>query len=343
MGFFGKSKEEELKSAEMERLQKEEERKENIKKAYREYVENISKISGSVVKIKGAKFVENVSYKFFYVDENFAFVRNITDGGCFFDEERCEKILAEGTIVLEHDEYVCKLCKPIDKQEDRGYFNKAIGEIRNRILPIEILFENTNDNQKNFIMYVENTSKSIRAMFPFFKKLGIKNYYNIIDIPVESFSVNVENGAGFFIKSGYQVLREGNALIFTRASVNEVCIARLHIDEILYYKSEGALRYEQQISGGGGMGINYGGAIVGGLLFGDAGATIGSRMNEEIQKIESKTITHDTRIVTLVVKRDNIIYQIGFNINAEVAFDWLIPEKQYDYVIQKRREMYEKN
>ena len=83
------------------------------------------------------------------------------------------------------------------------------------------------------------------------------------------------------------------------------------------------------------MGINYGSAILGGLLFGQAGAVIGSRQNEEVKNIESRTIEHDTRLITLAIKVDGNSYQIGFDINSELAFDWLIPEKQYDYVIQK--------
>lgn len=42
------------------------------------------------------------------------------------------------------------------------------------------------------------------------------------------------------------------------------------------------------------------------------------------------------------LEKNGRIYQVGFDINSELAFDWLIPEKQYDYVIQKRREQYEK-
>ncbi|MFR5151161.1 MAG: hypothetical protein ACLTER_17910 [Ruminococcus sp.] len=60
-------------------------------------------------------------------------------------------------------------------------------------------------------------------------------------------------------------------------------MVELEVGDILYYKSEGALRYEQQLSGGGGMGINYGSAVIGGLLFGQAGAMIGSRRKEEVK------------------------------------------------------------
>jgi hypothetical protein len=183
----------------------------------------------------------------------------------------------------------------------------------------------------------------------FFQGMEIKNYYNIIDMPADSFPVKVENGMGYFANNVYHMMRKDNSLIFARDAITKyytstsgyVCILEVPLEEILYYKCEGSLRYEQQISGGGGMGINYGGAVIGGLLFGSAGATIGSRKNEEIQKVESKTITHDTRIVMLVMRKKDMIYKISFDINAECAFDWLIPDKQYDYVIQKRREMYE--
>ena len=82
--------------------------------------------------------------------------------------------------------------------------------------------------------------------------------------------------------------------------------------------------------------------VIGGLLFGQAGAMIGSRRKEEVKEIESRTIAHDTRVISVAFRKNGRIYQVGFDINSELAFDWLIPEKQYDYVIQKRREQYEK-
>ena len=95
------------------------------------------------------------------------------------------------------------------------------------------------------------------------------------------------------------------------------------------------------ISGGGGNETSYGGAIVGGLLFGAAGAIIGSQKNEEKISVSSTTVEKDTRIVVLVIKVDTTVYQIACEQTAEGIFDWIIPDKQYNYVIQKRREMYE--
>lgn len=174
-----------------------------------------------------------------------------------------------------------------------------------------------------------------------------RNFFNVIDIPEENFNVKVINGDKFLGNYKYIIMRKNDSLILTRASTSGwdgryVTIVEINIKDVLYYKAEGALRYEQQLSGGGGMGINYGSAILGGLLFGQAGAVIGSRQNEEVKNIESRTIEHDTRLITLAIKVDGNSYQIGFDINSELAFDWLIPEKQYDYVIQKRREQYEK-
>ena len=48
-------------------------------------------------------------------------------------------------------------------------------------------------------------------------------------------------------------------------------------------------------------------------------------------------------VVALSIKRNSVLYMIDLDTNAESAMDWLIPEKQYEYVIRKRREMYEQD
>ena len=125
--------------------------------------------------------------------------------------------------------------------------------------------------------------------------------------------------------------------------VHTVRVAEIGVDEIVYYKSGGSIRYEQMISGSGGGENSYSGAIVGGLLFGSAGAIIGSRAKETKTEISSTTVTHDTRVLILCIKRNSVMYTISLSLEAEQVLDWLIPEKQYDYVVQKRREMYERD
>ena len=176
-------------------------------------------------------------------------------------------------------------------------------------------------------------------------KIKVKNFYNIVEIPNDNFIELVTEGNGYLNEGAYIIYRAEKILHFVQNEESlkvgsKVHMAEIDIDKILYYRSEGTLTHEQRISGGGGGGVNYGGAVVGGLLFGGAGAIIGSRHNQGAKEIRTENITHDTRCVVLTLRTDDNQYQIKFKLSASDTFDWLIPEKQYDYVIQKQREKY---
>lgn len=66
----------------------------------------------------------------------------------------------------------------------------------------------------------------------------------------------------------------------------------ISLDNIQYFSKDGDVKYTTTISGGGGGGSSLSGAIVGGLIAGEAGAIIGSR--QKINPITSKTETHST-------------------------------------------------
>lgn len=285
--------------------------------------------------MKICKFsVENGEYVF----------RRHYEKSSYYWENDYEKLLAEKPINVSEKEYEFS----VDQEDIKWKTSKeCIGEVELAIPSIKLRFSSIRNPNEFFLAIIENEQQDFSVLGEYAEKINSCMVPGLSNISTESFSVFVENSVGFFQKAKYQMMRTQDSLDFIRKigmySSNKICKVSIPLDEILYYKSEGMIRYEQQLSGGGGMGINYGGAVIGGLLFGDAGAMIGSRKNEQIQNIEGKTVTHDTRILTLAIKRNNVVYQVGFNINSELAFDWLIPEKQYDYVIQKRREYYEKN
>ena len=191
----------------------------------------------------------------------------------------------------------------------------------------DICIQFTSDNGDPVIFNVENNSKNIDPMSTFFSTIGVKNYSNIIDLPEDTFSISVDRGSRFLGDgSTYLIFRNNGELIFLRPESEDtgyVNITEAGIDEIRFYKQEGAVHYEQSISGSGGAKNSYGGAIVGGLLFGTAGAMIGSRKNETPVNISSTTIEHDSRVVILSIKRKNRSFNISFPMMAEGIFDWL--------------------
>jgi hypothetical protein len=110
-----------------------------------------------------------------------------------------------------------------------------------------------------------------------------------------------------------------------------VKVTNIPIERIEYYHITGEVFRENKISGGGGGGSSIKGAVVGGVIAGEAGAIIGSR--KKVEPIQSEIITHDTRETTIKFfdendKRCKLIFD---HKSYEVLKD-LIPEKEYDIV-----------
>ena len=311
MALFGNKNNNGNSSESNSKIFEEAKKREELKKQYEELCDRISKINGSLVKAQGNGFEENVTYKFYIENDNYFFLRNYEKNYYMLKEDNdYEKALATKPIILSHNEYECEL---INNETQVEYSKEYDGIARYKIEPIPINFKNKIDSSKDITIYVNNDKKNIEPLFEFYENIGIKNFFNIVNFSgTDIFGLSLEKCArnGFIRNASYDIWRENKNLYFVNRYQNYIEVTTVPTDEILYYRSEGELRYEQQISGGGGMGINYGSAVVGGLLFGTAGATIGSRRNEEIKQIESKTVTHDNRKVLLMIKRNGIIYKI---------------------------------
>lgn len=341
-------------------IRKLEELRKQLKEKAESKMDELSKLSGIIVSLEGQGFSKNDKFIFNVDDENYIFTKYYERTDCILpsvhlspeDEiESYKQIILKYKEILEIQPFYLKKDEfssnevPLNTQMQKS--ETYIGETEHSVGNIKFsLISNANSNN-GIVITITDLKQDLSVLDSLKQTLHFKNFYNILDIPEDSFQVTIINGNNFCREDTYHAFREHNQLILVCVRVDnyygkdKIIIIQIEVDNILYYKSEGSVRYEQQISGGGGMGINYGSAILGGLLFGEAGAIIGSRRNEEISEIESKTIKYDDRIVTLVVKKDGQIFQIGFHVNNELAFDWLIPERQYDYVIQKRREKYE--
>ncbi len=285
--------------------------------------------------------VDGGKYKLYIEDSKYCIERSIDAWGIDrADLADLQKWADEKRIELDQSSYTCTL---LDDQLECSSKPNVAGEVFIRVNDIGIQF--TSKAGENYYFYVENTLDNTKLSHPLLKELGIKNYYNVIDVPEDTLPVKTDRGNSFLADTSmYLMFRQKGRLFFLRPELidNEyVEIAEIRIDEILFYKQEGSLHYEQSVSGSGGTSNSYGGAIVGGLLFGAAGAIIGSRKNETPVNISSTTIKHDTRVVVLSVKRNGKLYNISFPVETEGAFDWIIPDKQYDYVVSKRREIFE--
>lgn len=93
------------------------------------------------------------------------------------------------------------------------------------------------------------------------------------------------------------------------------------VNKIIFFAKEGDVSYTTHTTGGG---TNYGGALVGGLLGGEAGAIIASR-----QKVTTYTREHDNRVCILKLEtgEETLPFKMYEFLNR------LIPEKEYRYII----------
>lgn len=314
-----------------------------------EHSKKVKDMVGSRGRCKDLPFVQDATYVFHEDNDYYYFDGDINVNAYEFKYgngsiEDMKQIVKNRQLAFEKSKYSCVLEKSdlmSRSEEDK------VGEYTLELDAIKVQFKD-NSTGKQFLFCFNNNPSNIGVMGSFFKELGVKNYFNIVDVPSEIFTVRVNKGDGFLPDNAeYVVFRDHQKLVLLRqvrsfvGGQGKVMISEIDVSEIKYYKQEGSLRYEQSISGEGGGSTSYGGAIVGGLLFGVTGALIGSRANEKPISVSSTTITHDTRILVLCISRNNITYQLSFELNAEDVFEWIIPEKQYDYVISKRREYYE--
>lgn len=105
------------------------------------------------------------------------------------------------------------------------------------------------------------------------------------------------------------------------------------IDKIRYYNLEGSVYQQQNISGGGGGGSSVKGAVVGGLIAGDAGAIIGSR--KKTDDIKTTYEEKDDRHVTVIFTDDSEL-RLPYKFYDRLL-DY-IPEKDYENYLAAKRE-----
>ena len=121
----------------------------------------------------------------------------------------------------------------------------------------------------------------------------------------------------------------------TRLNPNDIMLVKIDIADIEYYLITGQETSEFRIEGGGSSGPNIKGAIVGGILAGEAGAIIGGM--PEPKPVYSYTKHNEGRCVELVYKKNGRVEKIKLSYPAFPFLEQWIPEKDYSYVIVNSR------
>lgn len=110
-------------------------------------------------------------------------------------------------------------------------------------------------------------------------------------------------------------------------------IILIKYDNIKYFTKDGTISYTNEIIDNG-KNISVSGAVIGGLIAGEAGVIIGSR--KDMNKIENVIVKHDEIYTYIYFERDNEIKLVEIKGNEFYQrILHLMPEKEYYYLLNK--------
>lgn len=115
----------------------------------------------------------------------------------------------------------------------------------------------------------------------------------------------------------------------------KIVIFDIPIDDIEYFSVVGEKYREQIISGGGSSNINIGGAVLGGIIAGDAGMILGGQ--RKVKEIQTKTVVHDTRCLCGSYFSNNKRYKLFFDKDLEQYLLDNIGDLEKDIVDTKKK------
>lgn len=110
----------------------------------------------------------------------------------------------------------------------------------------------------------------------------------------------------------------------------DIRIIKINRTEIQHYKLAGQERAETKVQSTN-DGVNVKGAIVGGIIGGDAGAIIGSQHNKG--RIYSYSEHFDERYVEIYYQQNGNTYKLKLSAKAYPLLEQWFPEKDYEYVV----------
>lgn len=210
------------------------------------------------------------------------------------------------------------------------------------------------------------------AIAPFYDDMR-KNYYNLfseLSIPADAAKIDVETtvfglpclalptaGQAIYYKKDFYMRKDGTAIcIFpteehltdahikyrtrtpdlpAKLNPNDIALFKINIADIEYYLISGQETSEFKVEGGGSSGPSITGAIVGGLLAGEAGAVIGGMPKPE--PVYTYTKYNEGRCVELVYKENERVQKIKLSYPAFPFLERWMPEKEYSYIIAHSR------
>lgn len=135
---------------------------------------------------------------------------------------------------------------------------------------------------------------------------------------------------------GYQ-WDDGKNIVFCNDAINQYGrsftenMLVVPFEDIVFYTKDGNISYTNEIVNAG-KNISLSGAIIGGLIAGDAGAIIGA--NKDANKIENITVEHDDVHTFIYYNAENGIVKLA-DFKGKDFYSYilhLLPQKEYNYV-----------
>jgi hypothetical protein len=170
-----------------------------------------------------------------------------------------------------------------------------------------------------------NTSKTYECNSPLIDSQHFKKMDIYLNNRVLIFFPKPEDVVNYFISqhesdidNHYNYVK-ATELDFSYKDVFEIPYLEIPISNISEYSIFGSVNHVSKVKGGG---SSIGGAIIGGLIAGDAGAVIGSR-----KAIKSEIVKIDERIIKLIYLKGKKKIILNLSISTLEALENLIPNK----------------
>lgn len=158
----------------------------------------------------------------------------------------------------------------------------------------------------------------------FFKRSDIPSNSKICHIVIDNIDINFSDSCF--------VWKDADSLCICNTVIRNGM--KIKVSDIKYYRIVGDKYITTEVTGGGGGGSSIKGAIIGGIIAGEAGAIIGSR--KSIESVKSSSTVHDKQTVLIYSSDSSIILKFNSKV-YDVLLD-LLPEKEYEYTIHETKE-----
>lgn len=221
------------------------------------------------------------------------------------------------------------LVKSSEKKADENFINKA-PKFKEKIVSLGVDISNCKNPSEYFYALHHHSHKVLRA-----KERDLKLKYEFDEINPRGIAFgkkeivyNITYKNSKYYNSCYPHNEETiDNIVKLWNFDNEIGV--LKYSDIEHFEVKGSIRYDTKIHGGG---VNIDGAVTGALLFGEAGAVVGSKVGTEVSSTTEKVDDRVLLIHAPAKLKDDLIVATGANVDdALLELRKKIPNKEYSF------------